>query len=152
MTELTFPTAPEPPRVAAARAALATVLEHGGALPLPTRLAAAAAFNELEARADLPYPPARPLAVAAELTADAAAGLLALVTCPRNGATAAALSAANRPGGRSRTTRGPPGASAGSSPWRWACAWPWARVAGNAEIADTAAGWITSSPTGVPLR
>lgn len=41
------------------------------------RLAAAAAFNELEVCAELPYPPARPLQVTAELTADAAVGLLA---------------------------------------------------------------------------
>lgn len=76
MTELTIPTAAEPPRVAAARSALATVMERGGALQLPVRLAAAAAFNELELRAELPYPPARPLDVRAELTADAAFGLL----------------------------------------------------------------------------
>lgn len=76
MTELTYPMAAQPPRVAAARAALATVLAHGRALPIPLRLATASAFTELEARAELPYPPAEPYQLSAPLTADAAAGLL----------------------------------------------------------------------------
>ena len=75
--DLNIPVAAEPARLASARSSLATVCEWGGSLPLALRLAAAAAMAELEARADLPYPPAQVPVEDPVLTPERAVALLA---------------------------------------------------------------------------
>jgi hypothetical protein len=63
--------------LARARDTFATVMTWGKHLPIQLRLAAAAAFNELETRADLPYPPASPAAADPGLTLESASAHLA---------------------------------------------------------------------------
>lgn len=58
--EIAIPTAWLDPRLRRARDVLATVMRGGGPAgpSLEVRLAASAAFTEIDARGDLPYPPA----------------------------------------------------------------------------------------------
>jgi len=60
MEELTIPTAWLDPRLRQVRDVLAAVMSGGVpvGLPIELRLAASAAFTEIECRSELPYPPA----------------------------------------------------------------------------------------------